>query len=76
MHRTFYGKMSCVKSNKLLPDMKQCDTTLEQEFEIKILHKSPFEKEQFDIRIYSNNQLFVFVFGDIFRPNNIRIRIR
>ena len=54
MHRTFCGKMSWVKSNKLLPDMKWCDTTLQQEFEIKTLHKSPLEKEQFYIRIYSN----------------------
>ena len=45
MHRTFCGKMSWVKSNKLLPDMKWCDTTLQQEFEIKTLHKSPLEKE-------------------------------
>ena len=44
MHKTCCGKMSWVKSNKLLPDMKRCDTTLEQEFEIKILHKSPLEK--------------------------------
>ena len=45
MHRTFCGKMSWVKSNKLLPDMKWCN-------EIKILHEYPFEKEY--IGIYLN----------------------
>ena len=67
--------------------MKLCNTKKEQEFDIKILHKFPIYSNTFEyIRIihylysysviFSNQLIFVFVFGGKNLTNIIRICIR